>query len=308
MKTAVGVVGVGRMGVNHARVLAARDDVELHVYDVCGANADAVSRTLDARTHASLESLLDHVEAVIVATPPADHARVVRAGLDARRAVLCEKPLATNLREAADLCRRAGGRLMPGHVERFNPVVRGLRRLLARHPIEAITASRLGMASPRHAGVDVLMDLGVHDLDLVSYLGRSAIVSVASVLAGAQTALVVVRLASGVVARVEVTWNSPRKVREFRAWGNGALFQADLIDGEIQRFTRGLDGDVRGVARRIPVVAGEALEAQLDAFLKALRAGAPMPVAAEVGLEAVRWATLAREGAPGDALMAAVAG
>lgn len=292
----VAVVGLGRMGWHHARVLSGRRDVELHLCDRDPTRLGAAVRAFGGAGHASPGDLAGRVEAAIVATPPADHAatslKILAGGAD----VLCEKPLATTAEAAADMVWRARGRLMPGHVERFNPVVRALRRLAGRHDLRAVTISRLGMAPPGHDGVDVLLDLCVHDLDLVAHLGRSPIEDVACAVAdaGAGVAFVVARLASGAAARMDASWHSPCKVREVRAWGRDVLLQADMVDGTLRCHSRGSDGDLRGATERVPIAAGEALEGEIDAFLAAVRTGGPMPIDAEDGLRAVAWAEKAR--------------
>ena len=178
----VGVIGVGALGQHHARVYAALEGVLLAgVYDVDAGRAGEVAARHGTRAFAHLRELLPEVDAVSVAVPTVDHLRVARAALEAGKDVLVEKPMTTTLAEADEMIALAEARgavLQVGHIERFNPAVEVLRRVPEPRFVEV---HRLGSFSPRSLDIDVVLDLMIHDLDLVLSLDGTEAVQVDAV-------------------------------------------------------------------------------------------------------------------------------
>ncbi|HVQ30011.1 MAG TPA: Gfo/Idh/MocA family oxidoreductase, partial [Vicinamibacteria bacterium] len=206
--TRVGVIGVGALGQHHARVYAALEGVRLAgVYDVDAARAGEVAERHGSRAYAHLRELLPEVDAVSVAVPTVDHLRVARAALDAGKDVLVEKPMATTLAEADEMIALAEARgavLQVGHIERFNPAVEVLRRVPKPRFVEV---HRLGSFSPRSLDIDVVLDLMIHDLDLVLSLDGTEAVQVDAVGVPVLTPRVDIanarlRFASGLIANL----------------------------------------------------------------------------------------------------------
>ncbi|HEU5323952.1 MAG TPA: Gfo/Idh/MocA family oxidoreductase, partial [Methylomirabilota bacterium] len=168
-RTRAGVVGVGHMGQYHALVYAELWDVDLvGVVDIDAERAAAVARHYDTRVLADHRDLIGEVDVVSVAVPTEQHFHVARDLLEAGVGVLVEKPIAPTLEEARELfaiARRSGAALQVGHVERFNGAVQELRSIVQR-PI-LVESRRLGPFVPRVQKDTVVMDLMIHDLDIV---------------------------------------------------------------------------------------------------------------------------------------------
>ena len=185
-RLAVAVVGAGAFGRNHARVyheLQKRGDAfELvAIVDSDAARADAIAAQFGARAYRSLPEMLDtvRVDAASVAVPTVQHCAVAKALLQAGAHVLIEKPLASTLEEADDLIRaaREAGRIAQvGHLERFNPAVRATVPLVTQPMFFEV--HRLSASSPRALDVDVVLDLMIHDLDIVLSFVKSPVAEV----------------------------------------------------------------------------------------------------------------------------------
>lgn len=171
----VGVVGAGSMGSNHVRAYSSLKDAALTaVVDTDPGRAAEVAGRYDCLALGSAEDLLEHVDAVSIATPSAEHAELGCFFLDNGIHCLIEKPLATSEADCLTLiaaAERSGASLLVGHTERFNPAVEQLQEILAEgHDIYAIEAHRMSALSSRVTDIDVVLDLMVHDLDIVMAL------------------------------------------------------------------------------------------------------------------------------------------
>jgi predicted dehydrogenase len=231
----VGVVGVGHLGKEHARILSTMPDVELvGVADVNAAQAEAVALRCGTRAFPVHLPLLPLTDAVVVASPTFSHYAVAKDFLDRGHSVLVEKPLTADPAEAEELVGlavRRGTLLQTGHVERFNPAFEELQRLPLRP--KYISCERCGGFSGRSTDLGVVLDLMVHDLDLVSTLVGAPVRSVeamgAAVLGGwedlAQARLV---FADGCVADLRASRVHPTPVRRMQLWGPEGYADADF--------------------------------------------------------------------------------
>jgi predicted dehydrogenase len=222
----LGVVGVGHLGQEHARILASLPEAELvGVADADADRAEAVARRCGTRAFPDYRGLLPEVEAAVIAVPTLHHHGVARDFLERGLPLLVEKPLAASLAEADELVALAGRRgalLQVGHIERFNPAFEELQR----HPLQPryITCERYGGFSGRSTDIGVVLDLMVHDLDLVLALVRAPVAAVqalgAAVLGGHED-LAQARLtfANGCVADVAASRVHPAGVRRMQVWG-----------------------------------------------------------------------------------------
>jgi predicted dehydrogenase len=164
----VGVIGVGTMGRNHARVYSELKQVgRLHVFDVNASAAEEIGRQHDATVHATIPALLQSVDAVSVCVPTPLHDAVVREVFAAKKAVLIEKPISATAAGAADLMRAAPPGIIVGvgHIERFNPIVAEIRKII-RQPLY-VEMKRHNPASARVTGSTVVEDLMIHDIDII---------------------------------------------------------------------------------------------------------------------------------------------
>jgi predicted dehydrogenase len=298
-----GVVGVGAMGQNHARLYDQLHDVDL--VGVADADPDVAARvaeTYDCRVH-SREELLEAADLVSAAVPTTAHAGVVGECIDAGTHVLVEKPFVADIEEGRDLATRArdaGVLIQVGHVERFNPAVQVLPELLADLEVVAVDARRLGPPVEGERGVDesVVLDLMIHDLDVVTTLLDAEVATLAafgSDDAGYATA--VGRMKTGVTVSFTASRTTQRKVRRLGITARECQIEVDYAERRVELHRRSRPAfvtDDGGVRRRIESVVehpmvrdGEPLRAELEAFVDAVKTGSEPVVTAEDGLQAL---------------------
>lgn len=238
------VVGCGAFGRHHARVYSRSPECELvGVYDRDPARAAAVAQETGTRALDSLEAVMQAAQAVSVAVPTVAHAdiaiQLMQAGLD----VLVEKPIAPSL-EAADrmlaAARESGRILMVGHLERFNPAVQMIRPRLTR-PL-FFEVHRLSIFTPRSLDVDVLLDLMIHDLDVVLSFVRAPLEDLQAVGLPVLTphvdiANVRLSFAGGCVANLTASRVSTEKVRKLRFFQPGEYISLDYARRDARVFS-----------------------------------------------------------------------
>jgi predicted dehydrogenase len=309
----VGLIGLGAMGRNHLRLLSARPNARLvAVGDPVTESIDAAAAATGAQGYAEPLALLAEadLDAVVIASPTTTHLPLALAAVERGIAVLVEKPLAATPAEADELVAagaRAGVPIQVGHVERFNPAVLELGRLLGAgwlSTVYAITSRRAGPFPDRIRDVGVTIDLATHDVDILSFVAgeRPSRVS-------AETAQRVHRehedllfgllsFPSGTVAMLDVDWLTPAKRRTLTVVGEEGMFELDYLSQRLT-FTRSTDTTnprliggyaptFEGESVDLPLESGEPLAAELDAFLAVVREGGRPVVDAEDG----RWAVV----------------
>jgi predicted dehydrogenase len=225
-RTRIAVVGVGHLGRNHARILAALPDVELvGVVDSRPEQAHAIAEATGTTAYTDYRELIDKVDAVSVAVPTRQHREVAGAFLERGIPAMVEKPLASTLAEAEELVALAeasGVPLAVGHIERFNPALKALEGIPLRP--KYIAAERLGTYTFRSTDIGVVLDLMIHDIDLVLSMVSAPVVSVAavgvSVFGGHEdVANARIEFADGSVANLTASRASYQTVRKMRIWG-----------------------------------------------------------------------------------------
>ena len=227
----IGVIGAGIMGSNHARVLAGLPDVTLvGIVDPLPEHRSRATALAGCRAFASLDELLaEGVDAVTIAAPTHLHHEVALACIARNIHILVEKPIASSVEEGRDIvaaARHAGVTLMVGHVERFNPAVAAIKQAISSEDILSIAITRVGPFPPRMSNVGVVIDLAVHDIDLIRWFTESDIVEVQPQLSSAvaereDIALLQFRTASGVLAHINTNWLTPFKARNGSSWPTG---------------------------------------------------------------------------------------
>jgi len=292
----VGVIGVGALGQHHARVYAALPDCTLAgVFDVDASRAREVAGRHGCRVFSHLRELIPEVDAVSVAVPTIDHHRVCHALLGAGKHVLVEKPMTTTLEEADDLIglvERAGCMLQVGHIERFNPAA-DILKSVAVVP-RFIEVHRLASFSPRSLDIDVVLDLMIHDLDIVLALDGSEAQQVDAVGVPVLTpkfdiANVRLRFASGLIANLTASRISAEKVRKFRIWSPRTYISMDFAarESQLYRLQEGSGEQPDISVDRIAAPDEEPLRRQLAAFVAAIRTGSPPVVSGADGRKAL---------------------
>ena len=273
----VGVFGTGAMGRNHVRLLSSLPGAELvGIYDPKPEAAEAAARDHGARVFPRLEDLAGEIEAAVVAAPTVAHADMGCALLDRGLHVLIEKPLAASLEEADRLLRSAGDRVLAvGHVEFFNPAVQAL--LSVGTAPRFVEIQRLGVFSPRSLDVDVILDLMIHDLQILHALDPSPVAEVratgiAVLSPRIDIANVRVELASGCVANLTASRVSSERARKLRAFLPNRYYSLDYQAQEIKGYRlEDHGGERRILPDDLPVERAEPLKRELEAFLAACR-------------------------------------
>ncbi len=273
------------MGRNHVRLLSSLPGAELvGVYDPRPEAAETAAREHGARVFTRLEGLAGEIEAAVVAAPTVAHAEMGCALLDRGLHLLIEKPLAASLEEADRLLAHAGDQVLAvGHIEFFNPAVQAL--LAVGSPPRFVEVQRLGVFSPRSLDVDVVLDLMIHDLQILHALDPSPVAEIratgiAVLSARIDIANVRVELESGAVATLTASRISSERARKLRLFLPNRYYSLDYQAQEIKGYRlEGQEGDAS--ARRIlpddlAVERAEPLKRELEAFLAACR-GEPAP-------------------------------
>lgn len=313
----IGVVGVGHLGKAHARILAGMPDVDLvGVVDVQRAQAIRVAQDHGTQAFTDYRELAPLVDAAIIAVPTINHHAVACEYLSRGIALLVEKPLASTVTEAnqlVDLARRKGVLLQVGHIERFNPVFQALQSCPLRPAY--LRVERLGPFSGRSLDIGVVLDLMIHDLDLVQTLVNARVQTVSAsgmTLLGGREDVVHARLtfANGCVADLSASRVHPTPVRRLTAWGPEGFVEADFIERtltltqpssvlrqpgfdareldahSLAALRNGLHGRYLDTVRQ-DCVGGDQLTHELTEFLHCLRAGSTPRVDGSVGRDAV---------------------
>ncbi len=307
----IGVIGVGNMGQHHTRVLSLLKDVEL-----VGISDVNVERGLDTaskyrvRFFEDYRDLLPHVEAVCIAVPTRLHYSV---GMDCLRSgvhVLIEKPIAASIGEAESLVNAAAEFnciLQVGHIERFNPAFQELSKVLKTEALLALEADRMSPYSDRANDVSVVLDLMIHDIDLMLELAASPVVKLTASGSGTSESgyldyvTATLGFANGIVATLTASKVTHRKIRRIAAHCKNSLTEADFLNHEIlihRQTTANCMTDYGqvlyrqdGLIEKVYTSNIEPLHAELEHFVSCVRGGNQPSVGGEQALKALRLAS-----------------
>lgn len=315
--TRVAVIGSGSMGRNHTRVYSELPEADLvAIADASEATANTVAGQFGIKAYSDYRTLLEkeRPDAVTIAVPTALHHQVALAALQAGAHVLVEKPIAATLEEGRDLiakARSANRLLMVGHIVRFNPAIQVLKAKLQAGDLGRIFqvfCRRAGPFPARIRDVGVVVDLAPHDVDIMRFLiGAEPLRVYAETEQRIHTEhedllFGMLRFPDGVTAALEINWLTPTKLREVLVLGERGLFRVDDLtqdlyfyenahaNSELWPALSSLKGVSEGSMVRYALQRYEPLKAELQAFLKAARGEAPVPVTGEDGLAALRLA------------------
>ena len=312
----VGLAGLGSMGRNHLRILAGRDDIRLvAVADPVEATLTGATAQTRAQGFAEPLAMIAEAEldAVVIAAPTTAHVPLALAAIERGIAVLVEKPLAATIDQAmriVDAARAAGVPVQVGHVERFNPAVLELGRLIDDgwlSTIYSIASRRAGPFPARIRDVGVTVDLATHDADILSWIAgerpsRVYAETAQRIHATNEDLLFgLLQFPSGATGMLDVNWLTPAKRRQLVVVGEEGMFELDYLTQRLT-FTRATDTTnprliggyaptFEGEVVELPVASAEPLASEIDAFLGIVRSGGRPVVDAEDGLWAVAIAT-----------------
>ena len=280
----VGVIGAGAMGKNHVRVYSELKNVEdVGVFDLNAAAAQAIAQQHGATVHDSVDNLLKSVDAVSVCVPTPFHAATVRQVFAAGKAVLIEKPICATAREAHDLMSHApkGVTVGVGHIERFNPVVAEIRKIIKK-PLY-VEMKRHNPASARVTGSSVVEDLMIHDIDillnvlfpepcLIHSVGNNDVCSVLMNCGAIPVALSASRKASKKIRMIyieeeELTIEGDLMTQEVMIYRKPGQYQF-----EAERYVQ------ENIIEKVMVNKLEPLKVELSTFIECAKRGTPFPV------------------------------
>jgi predicted dehydrogenase len=310
----LGVIGVGRQGERHSRILASLAGVHfVGVSDLSLHRGNAIASRHGVAYYHEYTDLLERVDAVCVATPTPSHFAVVAECVRRGVHVLIEKPLASDMTEAAEIARvasQASTIVQVGHIERFNPAFLELQSVLEDMSVIAFNARRLSPFDTSNTDTDVVFDLMIHDLDLVLALFGSEIASVQAYARSARTALpdfVVATLgvAHGPVATLTASRVTEHKVRLLEITALDAYIEVDLLAKSIAIYRRTLPEYLanhqrplryrqENLVERIYIPTAEPLLLELQDFIRCIREGGRPSVTTDDGLRALELATRVR--------------
>lgn len=308
----IAVIGVGNMGQHHTRILSLLKDVEL-----VGVADINVERGLDTASKYRVKffedyrDLLPHVDAVCVAVPTRLHYSVGMTCLQAGKHVLIEKPIAASIAEAESLVNAAAEShciLQVGHIERFNPAFQELHKVLKTEELLALEAHRMSPYSDRANDVSVVLDLMIHDIDLMLELAGAPVVKLTASGSRASDSgyldyvTAILGFANGIVATLTASKVTHRKIRRIAAHCKNSLTEADFLNNEIlihRQTTANYLTDYGqvlyrqdGLIEKVYTSNIEPLHAELEHFVSCVRGGNPPSVGGQQALKALRLASL----------------
>ena len=280
-KLKAAVIGVGHLGREHARIYAALESAALvAVCDPNEAAGQAMAEKYNARFIRDYRELFGEVEAVSIATPTVSHHEITCACLDAGISVLVEKPISHTLAEADEMIALAGAKglaLQVGHIERFNPAFRALQQRVTRPRF--FEAHRMGIFTPRSLDIDVVMDLMVHELDIIAALVGQEVAQIEAVgipiltpkidLANAR-----LEFADGCVANITASRVSGERLRKLRVFQPGEYYSLDYAEQSVGMYKlMPVPGSPRPdiVAAPLEIARREPLLAEIESFVEAVR-------------------------------------
>ncbi|MDH4300951.1 MAG: Gfo/Idh/MocA family oxidoreductase [Nitrospira sp.] len=299
VKLRAGVIGVGHLGQHHARLYASSPDSMLvGVVDHNHSRASVIAEKYGARPFNDLLDLLKQVDVVTIAVPTSGHYPLAKTCLQAGKHVLVEKPIAVlpiEAQELVELATRNGCILQVGHSERFNPIMPLMRPHIRETAL--FECHRLGSYSERGVDVDVVLDLMIHDLDLLLSCNPGPIEDVravgVSVLSSTNdVANVQIQFQSGCVASLTASRISPKAMRQWRLFGSNGCVSIDFQSRQGVIGRRSADHGLTPMVAIEEIQAGdeEPLKLQLESFLYAIRTKSRPVVSGEDGAEALELA------------------
>ena len=293
-KIRVGIIGVGYLGTQHARILSYLEEAELEaVADVDFQKALQIGNRHGVRYFQDYEEMIDDIDAAVVATDTSAHFSVSMSLLKQGKHVLVEKPITATVEQGEQLVEAATKNnliFQVGHLERFNPAVEAVENMISEPKF--IEVQRLGSFSARSLDIDVVLDLMIHDLDIILALIKDEVVAIKSSgihVVSEKTDIASARLEfkSGCVATLTASRVHQGKVRKLRIFEPTSYYSIDYIDQEVKVFP--LDGRQTDI-KTLKIQKEEPLKRELKNFLACIETGKNTKVSGAEGLRALRLA------------------
>ena len=293
-KIRVGIIGVGYLGTQHARILSYLEEAELKaVADIDFQKALQIGNRHGVRYFQNYEEMIDDIDAAVVATDTSAHFSVSMSLLKQGKHVLVEKPITATVEQGEQLVEAAAKNnliFQVGHLERFNPAVEAVENMISEPKF--IEVQRLGSFSARSLDIDVVLDLMIHDLDIILALIKDEVVAIKSsgihvVSEKIDIANARLEFKSGCVATLTASRVHQGKVRKLRIFEPTSYYSIDYIDQEVKIFP--LDGRQTDI-KTLKIQKEEPLKKELKNFLDCIEAGKNTKVSGVEALRALRLA------------------
>jgi predicted dehydrogenase len=293
-KVRIGIIGVGYLGTQHARILSYLEEAELKgVADIDFKKAVEIGNRHGVEYFENFEDMLDEIDAAIVATPTSEHFSISMRLLNEGKPVLVEKPITETVEQAEQLvakAKKSGAILQVGHLERFNPAVEAIENMIS--DPKFIEVQRLGSFSARSLDIDVVLDLMIHDLDIILALIKDEVKVIRS--SGIHVLSEKIDIAnarlefkSGCVATLTASRVHQGKVRKLRVFEPTSCYSVDYINQEVKVFPlNGKQTDIKS----LKIEKEEPLKKELKNFFQCIREGKTKKVSGEEALRALRLA------------------
>jgi len=307
----IGVIGVGHLGQHHARIFSELDDSELiGVYDTDSLRADIISQKYNCKACKSLSKLLQEVDAVSIATPTTTHFNYCKESLNTGKHIFVEKPICSNLEDAKELVSIAENnnlKIQVGHIERFNPAIIALSKILI-NPI-FIEANRIAPFTPRGSDVPVVLDLMIHDIDIILSLMKDKVRNIKAVGIPILTndidiANAKIEFENGALANITASRISLKRERKIRFFQKNMYISLDYQKKDVQVVKKSLEieqvmkeimsgkrqPDISELYNRqkLEIIEKEPLKAELENFVDAIQNNKRPIVNGQDGYEALR--------------------
>jgi predicted dehydrogenase len=296
----VGVIGVGSMGKNHVRVYSGLPDVELvGIADTSESLVGQTAEMYHIKPFVDYKKLLEEeLDAVSICVPTSLHKKVAVDTADAGVNVLVEKPIADtvgNAKKIIEACKKNDVKLMVGHIERFNPVISVIKKSLEKNDIISISISRVGPFPPRIKDVGVVVDLAIHDIDLVRYITNSEFKKIfkltsKSITKYEDTAILMFEMENGTLAQITTNWLTPFKIREINIATREKFVMGKFIEQKVTEYSL-YKRDGSYISKELTVPFGEPLKLELESFVKSIKNSTTPAITGYDGLRALEVAT-----------------
>ena len=299
-KIKAAVIGVGYLGRFHAQKYAAMDDVDLvAVADIDGGRAKEVALETGTAAITDFSEIIEKVDAVSIAVPTSLHCKIAIPFLLKGKAVLLEKPMSATIEESEAIinaAKKGGALLQIGHLERFNPAFANLKDSITKPMF--IEVHRISTFKERGTDVDVILDLMIHDIDIILSLVRSEIVSVEAVGVPVLTNTIDIanarlRFLSGCIANITASRISADVMRKIRIFQPDAYISIDFAKNAVDIFT--LSEDKKIGHKRLEMSESDALKSEIRSFIDAVKGISEVVVDGTAGLNAIKVAHMIKQ-------------
>lgn len=287
------------MGKHHVRVYQEIPEVELvGVADINRRLVGQTAKRYQTRAFSDYQKLLDAgVDLVSICVPTSLHKEVALGIIGRGVHALVEKPIASTVEDAKEIIKKAKQKkvkLQVGHIERFNPIVDVIKDAITDENVVSVDIVRVGPIPPRVKDVGVIVDIGVHDIDLISYLTESDFEEIYSLSTSSinaydkeDTALLSFRMKNGILCHITTNWLTPHKVREIKVATKNKLVVGNFITQEVTEYSGYTTGPAGYLVRNLNVPLGEPLRYELDSFVDVVKNDKTPRVTGEDGLKAL---------------------